>query len=94
AQNLEHPLLLVQQQPKVDLRLSTKNGKDDIADIKNTQSIRVIEISPRFINANNAMNIVINPETPIGHAPTPALSCSCARNTTKVVVPQITQENT
>ena len=33
------------------------------------------------------------PETPIGHAPAPPLSASCARKTIKVTDAQIIQEN-
>jgi len=36
----------------------------------------------------------MTPEIPIGQAPTPPLSASWAKNTTKVVEPQIIQENT
>ena len=71
-----------------------QKGKEDIARIKNTQSVLVIVISDLFIYASNAISRVIIPEMPIGHAPAPPLSSSCARKTTKVVEPQITQEKT
>lgn len=71
-----------------------QNGNDASADKKNSQSVLVMELSERLINANAAMNTVIAPDTPIGHAPMPPLASSCAKKTITVVVPQITQENT
>ena len=47
------------------------NGRDDIAAIKNSQSVRVMVISAHFTYASTAINAVIVPDTPIGHAPTP-----------------------
>src|SRR5690606_32551012 len=38
--------------------------------------------------------MVSSPDRPIGQAPGPAPALSCARKVTKVVSPQITQENT
>lgn len=78
----------------IDSDVKYQNGKEDIAKTKNNQSIFVMEISERFKNASNAINIDMHPENPIAQAPAPPLSSSCARNTTKVVVPQMTQENT
>ncbi|NOR19743.1 MAG: hypothetical protein GQ538_06600 [Xanthomonadales bacterium] len=56
-----------------------QNGNEDMAETKNNQSVRVMVMSPRFSQANSAINIVMIPETPIGHAPAPALPSSCAR---------------
>jgi len=69
-------------------------GKEAIADRKKHQSINVIVLSDFFRYARKATYIVIRPDTPIGHAPIPPPSLSCARNTMNVVEPQITQENT
>ena len=71
-----------------------QNGKEDIAEINNNQSVLVIVISALFIYAVMATRIVMPPETPIGQAPTPALPANCARNTMNVVEPQIIHENT
>ncbi|WP_431067792.1 hypothetical protein [Methylotuvimicrobium sp.] len=70
------------------------SGKKDDAVTRKTQSVFVIVTSPRFAKASMAMKIVRIPDTPIGQAPAPPWFLSCARKTTKVVVPQITQENT
>jgi len=74
--------------------VKNQKGKDEMADIKKTQSIFVILISALFKKANKAINIVIIAETPIGHAPTPPLPSNCARKTMNVVVPHIIQEKT
>ncbi len=67
-------------------------GKDIIANIKKIQSILVMVLSDFFIYANKATYMVITPETPIAHAPTPPLAATCARNTINVVQPQTIQE--
>ncbi|MFK5947262.1 MAG: hypothetical protein QM500_00650 [Methylococcales bacterium] len=74
--------------------VKNQKGKDEIADIKNTQSVFVIVMSVLRKKANKAMNIVITPDTPIGHAPTPPLASNCARKTINVVMPHINQEKT
>ena len=71
-----------------------QRGNEVIAVTKNSQSVRVIVLSDLCVYARKATYIVITPETPIGQAPAPALSASCARKTTNVVEPQITQEKT
>lgn len=48
-----------------------QNGREDIAVVKNTQSVFVMVMSALFIYAINATYKVITPETPIGQAPTP-----------------------
>ncbi len=42
-----------------------------MAAIKNNQSVLVIATSARFTYASMAIRIVMLPETPMGHAPTP-----------------------
>jgi len=53
-----------------------QKGREAKAAIKNTQSVRVIDISERFKNASMAINVVIVPDTPIGQAPIPPLASS------------------
>lgn len=53
-----------------------QKGNDATADIKNSQSVFVIVISDRLMNARNAIKVVMTPDTPIGQAPKPPLDSS------------------
>ncbi|CDH47022.1 hypothetical protein BN874_70006 [Candidatus Contendobacter odensis Run_B_J11] len=53
-----------------------QRGNEDMAAIKNNQSVFVIVTSARLTYANMAISIVMLPETPMGHAPTPPCASS------------------
>jgi hypothetical protein len=71
-----------------------QRGRAELAPSRNSQSLVVISRSAPWAWASQAMKKVIRAETPVGQAPTPPPPAHVARNTSRVVTPQISQENT
>ncbi len=67
-------------------------GRAERAAVRKARSERVNSRSVRLIHARAAIPSVMTPERPTGQAPTPAWPASWAKKTTKVVMPQMSQE--
>lgn len=71
-----------------------QKGRAEAAPARNSQSLLVISRSAPWAWASQAMEKVIRADTPVGQAPAPPPPARVARNTSRVVTPQISQENT
>src|SRR5215831_18631273 len=76
------------------LEVASQVGRARSATARQPQSMGVILKSDFFIHERRATKLVMRADSPIGHAPMPAPSESCAKKTVKVTMLQMTQERT